>query len=62
MIDKESGSAAQTIGCRQLFAPYIHKSIKLIERMQRLATICVKNSIGLPYRAHQREPELGLMH
>ncbi len=56
MNNKESGSAAQTIGCRQVFAPYFHKDTKLIERMPRLAMRCGKNYIGLPYLARQREP------
>ncbi len=39
----------------QAVAPYLQKDLKLVERIQRLATRCVKGLRGLQYPARLRE-------
>ncbi len=45
----------------QAVAPYLQKDLKLVERMQRLATRCVKGLRGLQYPARLRELQLPSM-
>ncbi len=45
----------------QAVAPYLQKDLKLVERMQRLATRCVKGLRGLQYLARLRELQLPSM-
>ncbi len=42
----------------QAVAPYLQKDLKLVERMQRLATRCVKGLRGSQYPARLRELQL----
>ncbi len=45
----------------QAVAPYLQKDLKLVERMQRLATRCVNDLRGLQYPARLRELQLPSM-
>ncbi len=45
----------------QAVAPYLQKDLKLVERIQRLATRCVKHLRGLKYPARLRELQLSFM-
>ncbi len=45
----------------QAVAPYLQKDLKLLGRMQRLATRCVKGLRGLQYPARLRELQLPSM-
>ncbi len=45
----------------QAVAPYLQRDLKLVERLQRLATRCVKALRGLEYPAQLRELQLPSM-
>ncbi len=45
----------------QAVGPYLQKDLKLVNRMQRLATRCVKGLRGLQYTARLRELQLSSM-